>query len=311
METRNRFERMGLFIMIIALLVSGVPASAEDPDYSNGVLSLPRVTVEKSIAFNNVTMTLDLEQSTFQLLTAEGDLTITTRTALNGGEENPPVLTEGAAMGVMVVNTQTRAIEGTVLIRGLSDVTVAHIHEGAVGVNGPIIIPLTGDGDIRVVPPDTFLTEEQFQSFLSGGLYVNVHTETNPGGEIRGQISPDLIDWGVASLTGDQENPPVTSMGSALGVMSVNFKTREVSGYVSVQGLQGITAAHIHRGAPDVNGPIIVPLEGSDSMFTVPEGSLFSELDLARFYRGELYFNVHTEDHLGGEIRGQIHPAVR
>jgi len=311
MKTKRRFGMMGLFMIIIGVLVSGVTASAEDPDYSNGVLSLPRVTVEKSIVFNNVTMALDLVENTFELLTAEGDVTIKTRTALNGGEENPPVFTEGAGAGVVVVNTQTRAIEGTVLIQGLSDVTGAHIHEGAVGVNGPIIIPLIGDGAVRVVPPNTFLTEDQFQMFLNGGLYFNVHTETNPGGEIRGQISPDLVDRGVASLTGDQENPPVSTVGSALGVMSVNFKTREVSGYVSVQGVQGITAAHIHRGAPDVNGPIILTLEGSDSMYTIPEGSQFSELNLARFFRGELYFNVHTENYPGGEIRGQIHPAVR
>ena len=302
---------ISVFVAVWAVLISGFTATAEDPDYSGGILSLPRVTVEKTIPFNNVAMSLDLENGTFQLLTAEGDVIVATGTVLNGGEEVPSVFTESAGMGVVKVNTQSRAIEGTVLIRGLSDVTVAHIHAGAVGVNGPIIIPLIGDGDVQVVPPDTFLTPQELESFFGGELYFNVHTETNPGGEIRGQISPDLIDWGVASLTGDQENPPVSSMGSGLGVISVDFKTREVSGYVDVQNLEGVTVAHIHRGAADVNGPIIVTLELSGSRFTVPEGSQFSEADLARFYRQELYFNVHTEANPGGEIRGQIHPAVR
>lgn len=69
--------------------------------------------------------------------------------------------------------------------------TAAHIHLGAMGQNGPVIIPLakTADG-IWTVPANTILTSAQFDAYRAGDLYVNVHSAANPGGEIRAQIKP-------------------------------------------------------------------------------------------------------------------------
>lgn len=68
--------------------------------------------------------------------------------------------------------------------------TAAHIHEAAAGKNGPVIIPLTKNGDTYAVPAGAKLTDEQFASFQAGNLYVNVHTAVNPGGEMRAQLKP-------------------------------------------------------------------------------------------------------------------------
>ena len=69
--------------------------------------------------------------------------------------------------------------------------TAAHIHMGAAGANGPVIVPLTKSGDnMWVVPPEAKLKEEQYQAFKAGGLYVNVHSAANKGGEIRDQLRP-------------------------------------------------------------------------------------------------------------------------
>ena len=65
---------------------------------------------------------------------------------------------------------------------------MAHIHEGAAGANGPVIVPLTKDGDTYKVPAGAKLTSAQLASFKAGNLYVNVHSAANPGGEIRGQL---------------------------------------------------------------------------------------------------------------------------
>ncbi|MBF0552163.1 MAG: CHRD domain-containing protein [Deltaproteobacteria bacterium] len=90
----------------------------------------------------------------------------------------------------MAVDFNTRAISGRVTITGLTNVTGAHIHSGAVGVNGPIIVPLVIDGQSITVPAGAGLTDSQFNSFMNGGLYLNVHTSAFPDGEIRGQIYP-------------------------------------------------------------------------------------------------------------------------
>ena len=68
---------------------------------------------------------------------------------------------------------------------------MAHVHAGAAGANGPVIIPLTKTAEgVWSVPPGTKLSAEQLKAYQAGGLYVNVHTEANKGGEIRAQLMP-------------------------------------------------------------------------------------------------------------------------
>ena len=68
---------------------------------------------------------------------------------------------------------------------------MAHIHVGAAGKNGPVIIPLaqTAPGEWSV-PAGAKLNAEQMKSYKAGELYVNVHSEANKGGEIRALIIP-------------------------------------------------------------------------------------------------------------------------
>ena len=67
---------------------------------------------------------------------------------------------------------------------------MAHIHSGAKGQNGPVIIPLTKNGDTYTVPAGAKLNAQQMQAYKSNGLYVNVHSARYKGGEIRGQLTP-------------------------------------------------------------------------------------------------------------------------
>jgi hypothetical protein len=68
---------------------------------------------------------------------------------------------------------------------------MAHVHLGAAGENGPVIIKLTQGADgVWSVPADTKLTDDQYTAFMAGKLYVNVHSAANKSGEIRGQLKP-------------------------------------------------------------------------------------------------------------------------
>jgi hypothetical protein len=64
---------------------------------------------------------------------------------LSGASELPPVATNGTGTGTLVVNLSTGAVVSvSVMVTGMSSlVTASHIHEGAAGVNGPIIVPIT------------------------------------------------------------------------------------------------------------------------------------------------------------------------
>src|SRR5688572_14854647 len=81
------------------------------------------------------------------------------------------------------------SVKGSVTTTGVPG-TMAHIHQGARGANGPVIIPLTKNGDAYTAPAGAKLTDAQIQAFKAGNLYVNVHTEKNKGGEVRGQLQP-------------------------------------------------------------------------------------------------------------------------
>ena len=68
--------------------------------------------------------------------------------------------------------------------------TAAHIHEGAPGANGPVIVPLNKISEQAfVAPPNAQLTEAQYNAYKAGNLYINVHSAKFPGGEVRAQIA--------------------------------------------------------------------------------------------------------------------------
>jgi CHRD domain len=109
--------------------------------------------------------------------------------ALSGAEEVPPVTTAALGTGSFEIPPD-KSITGSIATTGIA-ATAAHIHEGAAGKNGPVIVPLTKTGDNTwSVPANTKLTADQYASYLAGNLYVNVHSVTNTGGEIRAQLNP-------------------------------------------------------------------------------------------------------------------------
>jgi CHRD domain len=109
--------------------------------------------------------------------------------ALSGSQESPPVTTSGAGKGTITIGAD-RSVSGSVTTTGVPG-TMAHIHQGAAGQNGPVIIPLTRTAEgTWSVPAGAKLTDAQYEAFKAGNLYVNVHTDANKGGEVRGQLKP-------------------------------------------------------------------------------------------------------------------------
>lgn len=106
---------------------------------------------------------------------------------LKGASEVPPVTTSAKGKGKITV-LPDHTVSGSIKTTGI-DSTMAHIHEAAIGKNGPPIITLEKTGnDSFVVPADAKLTDEQYTSYMAGNLYVNVHSAQHPNGEIRAQL---------------------------------------------------------------------------------------------------------------------------
>lgn len=107
---------------------------------------------------------------------------------LRGAEEVPPVSVPGSGTGSFTIDAYGM-VSGSVTTTGVQG-TAAHIHQGARGQNGPVIIPLTKSGDAYTAPAGAKLTDAQMQAYKAGNLYVNVHTTRNKGGEVRAQLQP-------------------------------------------------------------------------------------------------------------------------
>jgi hypothetical protein len=111
------------------------------------------------------------------------------KVTLSGSEETPPVSTSATATGTIKI-AEDKSVSGSIKAIGL-DGTVAHIHVGAPGQSGPPIITLDKSaGGVWLVPAGSKLTDEQYASFKSGNLYVNVHSAEHKPGEIRAQLKP-------------------------------------------------------------------------------------------------------------------------
>ena len=112
-------------------------------------------------------------------------------TPLSGSAEVPPVSTPASGNAETSYNKDTKILRWTISYANLSAAaTGGHFHGPAMpGSNAPVVVPFNGS----LASPITgmaMLSEGQAADFLAGRWYVNLHTAANPGGEIRGQVSP-------------------------------------------------------------------------------------------------------------------------
>lgn len=117
------------------------------------------------------------------------------RANLTGQNEVPP--NSSAATGTLVgtLSANEQRFDYALQTTGLTNITVAHFHDGAAGVIGPIvkdipINPATGTATASWTTTDVTqpLTPALVQKLKQGLIYVNVHTTQFPNGEIRDQV---------------------------------------------------------------------------------------------------------------------------
>ncbi len=115
-----------------------------------------------------------------------------------------------------------------------------------------------------------------------------------------------LAETMQVKLSGNQEVPAVTGSSSGSGSVTIN-DDGSVSGSVTASGFAP-TAAHIHEGKAGANGKVIVPFTKEGDKFSAPAGAKLTPDQMKAFKDGDLYVNIHSAAHPGGEVRAQLKP---
>ncbi|MEW6719383.1 MAG: CHRD domain-containing protein [Thermodesulfobacteriota bacterium] len=234
--------------------------------------------------------------------------------SLDNAQETTGSDSTGIGGGFIAVNTVTGQVSGF-LVHNIADAQSAHIHVGARGIAGGIVIELTPDNTatttVYTVPDNTFLPNPvtDVPAFLAGNLYFNVHNAAFPGGVIRGQLDMEPTTIRFASLDNTQETTGSNSAGIGGGIIGIDEVTGQVMGF-AVHNVADGNRAHIHPGARGIAGGIAVPMLPDNvvsPVFVVPDGAVMNLVtDVPGFLAGNTYINIHNAAFPGGVIRGQL-----
>ena len=228
---------------------------------------------------------------------------------LNGASESPgPGDPDG--FGLAGFRFEGTSVQYSIMIQHLATPTASHIHRGAVGVAGPVVITLASafpnnfaSGTATASPA---LIDEIRRN--PAGFYVNVHTGEFPDGAIRAQLSSGAF----SVATGAQEAPgPGDPDGLAMAVFTLSGGGTTLNYSALVQSIGDPTASHIHRGAPGVPGPVVITLASSYPGDRATGTAAVPQNILDEFIANptNFYFNVHNAEFGGGALRGALQLA--
>ncbi len=259
------------------------------------------------------------------------------------------ILTDGKCVLTVRHTGEGAAIEFTYKLQcfDITGVTQAHIHVAPANEPGPVAVflfgPVEGTGEINgLLAEGSFgageigldLTPDDLNALMhNDGTYLNVHTMTNPAGEVRGQIvaiedTNVVEEFFLATASGGQQRPETIDT-DATCIASFRAKGENLKYKLKCFNIEGVVAAHIHLGSAQSSGGPVVFLfaggptgevnglirsdDGAKSSGTLRPGDLVLALmgatiaDLVERMRTDgAYLNVHTSSNMAGEVRGQI-----
>jgi hypothetical protein len=267
---------------------------------------------------NSAVVASDGAAGFFRVVNSASTTVLPLSVVLNGASEAPTAV-DSPGIGRGVLSLEGNRLSFDIKYSGLKEMANnAHIHGFATTTESTGVMtdlrPFNGGafGTSGRIAGSVDLTADQRTRLLAGDTYVNIHSTAHLGGEIRGQITPSLLQ---ASLSGAAERPtPVETPATGTGKFVLVGDELFVD--VTYSGLQGnISAAHIHGPAgPEAPAGVLVDMRPIHvDPFGTTAGRFLGRVSLTTaqmnaIIDGLTYFNIHSAAHGGGEIRGQIVP---
>lgn len=230
--------------------------------------------------------------------------------ALTPAEVWPLPDSEASGSGELTFDLVSGAVTGSVSVTGMT-ATAAHIHQQFAAADGPVVVPFEPGTEPDTWQPeaDGMLTAELVDALLAGQLYLNVHSDAFPAGEIRAQIRPANIQVVFTDLTGDAVVPPVTTdaVGRAAATLDTDASTATV--HLNTTGVEDATEAHVHVAAADASSAdvlLALAQDGADPNHWAVEREAVTAEQIGQFDANTWYVDVHTPGNPDGELRGQL-----
>ena len=111
----------------------------------------------------------------------------TYKATLNGGSVVTPINTMASGNATASYNSDTKVLSVTLNSAGLVAIS-AHIHKGTAGMSGPILYAFAAPYNSQIYLTTLPLELSQEADLFANGLYIDVHSDSYPNGEIRGQL---------------------------------------------------------------------------------------------------------------------------
>lgn len=159
----------------------------------------------------------------------------------------------------------------------------------------------------------TTVTDGFAADLLAGQSYINIHTDANGSGEIRGQVSPSNINLS-AVLDTAQEIPAPTGVPAGAGgsaLIAYDAASNLLGWNIAWENLSGPAVGMHFHGPATVGETAGVQVNiGDISGLTSPSigSTVISDELESQLLAGEWYLNIHTAANRSGEIRGQVVP---
>lgn len=186
--------------------------------------------------------------------------------SLSGAQEAPtPVTTTMTGQATINYDVATRLLRYTVVVSQTPPytLTAAHIHSGTIGVAGNVLYPLSGapatitSSNRYTLTGSVILSAADASRMLAGRTYINVHTDVNPGGEIRGQLIVTPIGDGAGNQLYIDEihpAPPGVDFGDPNNPLESAFYVPLLK-YPGATNIEDGVTAVAHRAQPFLERP--------------------------------------------------------
>jgi hypothetical protein len=181
--------RLAGFAAVAALLITSGCASTDSTATTGSGPAAPTAKTPTAIAPTPAPVPSAMPSAPSAMPSALAAAPTAATMMLTGTQEVPPNPSVASGRSTVTVGAD-KMVTGMIVVSGMTP-TMAHIHEASKGQNGPVIVPFVKSGENTFAPaPGAKLTDAQYASYLAGKLYLNVHSSTYPGGEIRLQLAP-------------------------------------------------------------------------------------------------------------------------